>query len=162
MSATRLERQGSPKGIRRLLFRAPIPLYRAGLGFVFGKRFLMLEHTGRKSGQVRQTILEVVVNDPDAAYVAAAWGKSAQWLRNVEADPHVTVYLGSRRFDTEAVRVGIETAHDLMGRYATAHPKALDRLAAFMLEDPGDTVEQKAARVADHVPMVRLPKRIGS
>lgn len=161
MPATRLERQGSPKGIERFLFRAPIPLYRARLGFLLGKRFLMLEHTGRKSGQLRRTVLEVVVDDPDAVYVAAGWGDEAQWLRNVKAHPHVTFHLGSRKYETWAEMVRIEEAHLLMSRYAAMHPKALDRLAAFMLDDPGDTPQEQAARVADHIPMVRLPKRAG-
>lgn len=159
VSGTRLEGQGSPKGMKRLLFRAPIVLYRAGLGFVLGTRFLMLEHTGRKSGEVRRTVLEVVVNEPGAAYVAAAWGEKAQWLQNIKADPDVTIHLGSRRYETTAEMVGIEEAHSLMSRYAAKHPKALDRLAAFMLDDPGDTAQEQADRVADQVPMVRLPKK---
>ena len=44
----------------RWLVRAPIWLYRAGLGFVFGSRFLLLQHRGRRTGQVRQVMLEVV------------------------------------------------------------------------------------------------------
>ena len=158
MAGTRLERQGSPKGLKRLLFRAPIPLYRVGLGLLFGERLLMLEHTGRKSGELRRTILEVVVNDPEAAYVAAAWGGKAQWLQNVAANPEVTVYLGSRKYATEAEMVATDEAHALMSRYATMHPKVLDRLASYMLDDPGGTAEEQAVRVADHVPMVRLPK----
>jgi deazaflavin-dependent oxidoreductase (nitroreductase family) len=155
---TRLESQGSPRGLKRLLFRAPIPLYRVGLGFLLGKRFLMLEHTGRKSGEVRRTVLEVVVDDPDAAYVAAAWGSKAQWLQNVKADPEVSFHLGPRTYATRAEMVGIEEARSLMNRYAAAHPKALARLSAFMLEDPGDTVQEQAGQVAESVPMVRLPK----
>jgi deazaflavin-dependent oxidoreductase (nitroreductase family) len=126
---------------------------------MFGRRFLMLEHTGRNTGQVRRTVLEVVVDDPDAAYVAAAWGGAAQWLRNVKADPRVIFHLGSHRYETTAAMVGSEEAHALMSRYASAHPKVLDRLASFMLEDPGDTAGDQAARIADNVPMVRLPKR---
>lgn len=44
----------------RTLMRAPIWTYRAGLGFVFGSRLLMLEHIGRKSSLPRQVVLEVV------------------------------------------------------------------------------------------------------
>ena len=49
-----------PKGFNRLMFRAPIWLYRLGLGWMLGKRFLLLNHTGRESGLPRQTVLEVV------------------------------------------------------------------------------------------------------
>jgi hypothetical protein len=34
----------------RWVVRVPVGLYRARLGFLFGSRLLMLEHTGRKSG----------------------------------------------------------------------------------------------------------------
>ena len=44
----------------RWLVRAPIWLYRARLGFLFGERLLMLEHTGRKSGLLRLAVLEIV------------------------------------------------------------------------------------------------------
>jgi hypothetical protein len=40
--------------------RAPVWLYRARLGFVFGSRLLMLEHTGRKTGIRRYVVLETV------------------------------------------------------------------------------------------------------
>ena len=158
MAELRLERSGSPTGIKRLFFRAPIPLYRAHLGFLLGKRFLMLEHTGRKSGQTRRTILEVVANHPDAVYVAAGWGARAQWLKNVKANPEVVVYLGSRRFRTSARIVTTNRARAVMGEYAAHHSRALDRLAAFMLADPGKTPEEQAEVVAANVPMVSLPK----
>lgn len=118
----------------------------------------MLEHRGRKTGQIRRTILEVVANHPDAVYVAAAWGAEAQWLKNVMADPRVTFYLGTRKYETVAEMVSDEQALQLMKEYAGEHPQVLDRLAAFMLESPGKTPEEQARQVAEEVPMVRLPK----
>ena len=44
----------------RWLVRAPINLYRVGLGFLFGTRLLMLEHVGRRTGARRYVVLEVV------------------------------------------------------------------------------------------------------
>lgn len=158
MASRRLEKQGSPTGWKRMLFRAPIGLYRIGLGFVMGERFTMLEHTGRKSGETRRTVLEVVVNDPDAIYVAAAWGTEAQWLKNVKADPDVVFHLGSRKYRTTVEMVTRERAHQLMEDYAEKHPKALERLSRFMLDDPAETVEAEADQVAELIPMVRLPK----
>ena len=159
MPHLRLEGSGSPTGLKRLLFRSPIPLFRARLGFLFGKRFLMLEHTGRKTGETRRTVLEVVANRDDAVYVAAGWGSAAQWLKNVRADPNVVFYLGSKRHHTVAEMVPEEEAMELMTEYAEAHPRALERLAAFMLEDPGKGAAEQARRVAAAVPMVRLAKR---
>ena len=158
MATPRLERAGSPRGFERLLFRAPIGLYRIGLGFVLGQRFLMLEHEGRHSHETRRTVLEVVVNDADAAYVAAGWGAEAQWLKNIRANPSVVVYLGSRRFETVAEIVGPAAAGELMQRYAEEHPKTLVRLGGFMLDDPAGTAEEVASQLAATIPMVRLPK----
>lgn len=158
MSNLRLERAGSPSGWKRILFRAPVPIYRARLGFIFGHRFVMLCHTGRKTGETRRTILEVVVNDSAAVYVAAAWGAKAQWLKNVQADPAVVFYLGPKKYPTRAHLVSNDEARDVMHRYVTAHPRTLDKLARFMLDDPGETSAEQAERVALSVPIVRLPK----
>ena len=158
MSGARLQRKGSPRGIQRMLFRAPIGLYRSRLGFLLGTRFLMLEHVGRKSGETRRTVLEVVLNEEDAVYVASGWGTSSQWLRNIEANPSVVFHLGSKRYETTAVIVDQAEARRVMDVYAAKHPKALGRLASFMLDDPGETLDLQAQRVAETIPMVRLPK----
>lgn len=120
----------------------------------------MLEHTGRKSGLVRRTILEVVVNHPDAVYVAAAWGSKAQWLANLKAEPRSRIYLGSRSYETSAEMVSRDAAGEVMAEYAQRHPKALAKLAAFMLDEPASKAEGQAAQVADLVPIVRLRKEI--
>ena len=58
--AKQVKKLEPPQGCSRLLFRAPVWLYRLGLGGLFGKRMLLLNHTGRKSGLPRQAVLEVV------------------------------------------------------------------------------------------------------
>lgn len=158
MAEPRLERTGSPQGLTRLAFRAPIWLYRAHLGFVMGRRFVMLEHTGRKSGKTRQTVLEVVADRPDAVYVAAAWGTKADWLRNIMSNSHVVVHHGGRTFATESAIVDESEAGDVLSEYGARHPKAFDRLAKFMLDDPGETTAIQVARVAASIPVVRLAR----
>ena len=118
----------------------------------------MLEHTGRLTGETRRTILEVVVNDSDSIYVVAGWGTAAHWLKNVRANPDVTVHIGSHTYLTRAEMVGADEAHDVMSLYASKHPRALNRLAALMLDDPGDTTQEQADRVADRLPMVQFRK----
>lgn len=44
----------------RRVARAPISLYRVGLGFVFGSRMLMLEHVGRRTGARRYVVLAAI------------------------------------------------------------------------------------------------------
>lgn len=51
------------------LVRAPIWIYRARLGFLFGRRLLMLEHLGRGSGRRRYVVLEIVDHPAAGSYV---------------------------------------------------------------------------------------------
>ncbi len=44
----------------RRLARAPTRVYTAGFGWMFGHRFLVLTHRGRRSGREYRTMLEVV------------------------------------------------------------------------------------------------------
>ena len=87
-----------PSGVSRALFRAPIYLYRLGLGWLFGKRILLLNHIGRVSGKQRQVILEVVEHDPTNGtfVVASGWGPTAAWYRNILHRPQVSVQVGRR------------------------------------------------------------------
>lgn len=73
--------------IPRILARAPIPLYRAGFGFLLGRRLTMLEHRGRISGLPRYVVLEVLERDDDGLVVVSGYGDRAQWYRNVLAHP---------------------------------------------------------------------------
>ena len=85
-----------PSGLLRLAMRSPILLYRLRLGWLLGKRFLLLEHRGRKSGVIRQTVIEVVDHDPQVGYfvVAAAWGNKSDWFKNISVHPKVAIEVG--------------------------------------------------------------------
>ena len=75
-----------PHGVLRALLSLPVHLYHARLGFLLGHRFLLLVHTGRRTGLSRETVLEVMRYDPVSreAVVAAGWGRRTGWLHNVE------------------------------------------------------------------------------
>ncbi|HZD55150.1 MAG TPA: nitroreductase family deazaflavin-dependent oxidoreductase, partial [Anaerolineales bacterium] len=75
---------GPPTGLARLALRAPIWIYRLGLGKLLGNRFLELTHIGRKSGLPRHTVLEVVRYDPANGiyYIAVGFGKHSDWYKN--------------------------------------------------------------------------------
>jgi deazaflavin-dependent oxidoreductase (nitroreductase family) len=108
-------------------------LYRLHLGFVLGKRFVLLEHRGRRSGLIRRVVIEVVDHDPrdGSVVVAAAWGKKADWYENILADPHITMTLGSERYSAIAATLTKSEAEAHLRNYARRHPvafKELDRL----------------------------------
>ena len=89
----------------RALMRAPIWLYRARLGFLFGSRTLMLEHVGRKSGAKRYVVLEVIGHPaPDTYVVASGFGERAQWFRNLLANPRARVAIAGHGPRTATAR----------------------------------------------------------
>jgi len=134
----------------RTLVRAPIWLYRAHLGVLFGHRMLMLEHIGRKSGARRYAVLEVVDRPgPDQYVIVSGFGEKSQWYRNVVADPHVRVSVGLRRdVPATATPMTPEAVEETLDRYARHHPRAWRTLQAAM-SAALDTPDLK-------LPMVRL------
>lgn len=97
---------GRPAPVLRRLLKLPTLLFRAGLGWLVGERFLMLTHVGRRSGRRYSTVLEVVGRLPasDEFVVISGFGHSADWLRNVRAGGAREVRVGRRSF-RPAIRV---------------------------------------------------------
>jgi len=115
------------KGMLWYLFRAPVYLYYWHLGWLFGKRLLLLAHTGRRSGLRRQTVLEVVEyrNEGPEIVVANGFGPDSDWVRNIQAKPDEEVTVGSEHFaashrfldeeEAEAVIRGYEYRNRFIG-----------------------------------------------
>ncbi|MGC9540727.1 nitroreductase family deazaflavin-dependent oxidoreductase [Streptomyces sp. UG1] len=146
-----------PTGWRRLAFRLPIRLYHAGLGPLLGKRFLLLHHTGRKSGRERQGVLEVVSydRDTDTWTVASGFGPKSDWYQNLRHRPQAVIQFGRRRFSVTAHFLSPEEGADVMADYARRHPRAARRLASLM----GFSVDGSEAayrRIGEATPFVRL------
>ncbi|MGH3210902.1 MAG: nitroreductase family deazaflavin-dependent oxidoreductase [Trebonia sp.] len=138
----------------RWIVRAPVWLYRARLGLVFGSRLLMLEHTGRKTGVRRYVVLEVVDHPaPGTFIVAAGFGDRAQWLRNVRARPAVRVYAGSRRPAPATARpLTSQEAAAALTAYAHAHPRAWAALRPVF----ENTLGARIASDGTSLPMIAL------
>ena len=120
-----------PAGLSRLLYRVPIHLYTAGLGWMFGDRLMLLHHIGRVSGKQRQAILEVAEHDltDDSFVVASGWGPTAAWYQNVVHAPDVTIQVGTRTLPVRAVTLNDDEGADIFARYAVRHR----RLAKYLL-----------------------------
>lgn len=116
--------------------RAPIGVFRAGLGFVFGNRLLLLEHVGRSTGAPRFVVLEVVSRpEPDTVVVASAIGREAQWLQNLLAEPRCHVSVGfRRRVPARATVLDERAAARFLREYQREHPAVWERLNKLMTE----------------------------
>ena len=87
--------------LNRVLFKTPLIWWRMGLGPLMGRGafiypMLLLTTWGRKSCLPRHTLLSATALN-GTMYVGAGWGERADWVRNLQADPHVTVQLGYMR-----------------------------------------------------------------
>ena len=134
MNDTNTQLKSPPKGFSRLLWRAPIWFFKLGLGWMFGKRLLLLNHIGRKSGKPRQAALEVVRYDKDTNtyFVASGFGEKSDWFQNVMQHPAVTIQVGGKRYATQAVRLPLEDAEEEMVSYGHRHPTVIKNLASLM------------------------------
>lgn len=132
------------------LVRAPIWVYRARLGAVFGSRLVMLEHTGRVSGRRRFVVLEVAGHPAPGTYVVVSGsGRRAQWFRNIQASPLVRLYIASRGPAPAVTRLLTrEEAGAALATYAAAHPRAWASLKPVL--------EHTLGAEAGDLPMVRL------
>ena len=122
-----------PRGARRWLLRLPTAAYRVRLGWLFGRRLVLVEHTGRRSGQARQVVLEVVEHDPTGAVtVASGFVARSDWYRNLLAEPQTHITIGRRRYPVVAHRVDAQQGAEIMTAYARRHRTAARQVARFM------------------------------
>jgi len=107
----------------RWLLRFPVLLYRVHLGWILGERFVHLTVRGRTTGLPREVVLEVLGPDPATSglFIASAWGKRAQWFRNLEANPRAQIQVGRRRFLGEVSVLDERAASEVLRNYASVH-----------------------------------------
>jgi len=141
-----------PSGLLRWLLRAPIPVYRAGLGWLFGHRLLMLTHTGRRTHEQRRTVVEVVTYDARTheSIVAAGWGTATQWYRNIQVSTATEIHTGGEHYRPVQRFLGEEEAREVLEGYLAAHRFA----ARFVLRWLG--YEWSAAGREEFLRTVRL------
>lgn len=123
-----------PHGITRWALRLPIVLYRVGLGWLLGRRFVLLTHTGRKSGALRQNVLEVVRYNPDngECIIASGWGYQSDWIKNILADPQITFQVGNRQEQGIARQLTPDEGADELLSYSRLHPAAFREIMHFL------------------------------
>jgi deazaflavin-dependent oxidoreductase (nitroreductase family) len=154
-----LSRLTPKKGVGAIfkwIFKIPILYYKLGLGWMLGKRFLLLTTTGRKTGKLRQTPLEFVYDPQQDWYrVAPGWGGNTDWYKNVLHAPDVTVQVGRRKFLAVAEMVGPEEAAEFMQTTSRRHP-SMDKVWNRWSDKPVDGTWEGYLHAARFFPSVRL------
>src|SRR5699024_5988353 len=117
--------------------RAPVALYRRGLGWLLGSRMLMLEHVGRRDREARYAVLEVIGRPaPGRILIASGVGHGSQWYRNLEAEPRCHVSIGRlRRRPARARLLPADESERALARCAREQPAASDCLGRVIEED---------------------------
>lgn len=154
----------SPTGISRWLARAPIWLYRCHLGWVLGKRFLLLNHVGHKTGLTRSVVVQVVRHDPiSRAYIiCSGWGERSQWYQHLMADPNTTIQVGFRVTAVHAHGLSPAEGAVEMVTYSRRRRRAARRIAEFA-GCQTDGSEESYREIGERLPFVRLdPRRASS
>jgi deazaflavin-dependent oxidoreductase (nitroreductase family) len=145
-----------PGGILRWGLRLPIWLYKIGLGWLLGGRFLLLVHTGRVSGLPRQAVIEVMRHDQvsDAYFVASGWGRKSDWYQNIRKNPQVTIKAGRRSLPAHAELLDEVASAQELYRYAQAHPLAFKELSRMMSGERQEGSLENCRELAKTIPVV--------
>ena len=144
-----------PTGLFKRFLHAPTWLYRAHLGFIFGHRFLMIEHRGRTSDNLYRTVLEVSGSSPDNNewIVTSGTGTKADWYRNLQAHGVDAVWIGSTRHQATVRFLEAPEAAQVMAKYEADHP----RTATKLLDSMGlsyDGTNEGRVELMRRIPMV--------
>ena len=139
-----------PRGLLRLFFEIPAVVYRLRMGWIFGRRFLLLTHRGRRSGIIRKTVVEAALFDPETfeSLVIAGWGDRTNWYRNIVAAPALEVETGGRRYRPTQRILAPTEVRDAVEEYVERYPWArgvLERLG--LATNDGDLREIRVAQL---------------
>jgi deazaflavin-dependent oxidoreductase (nitroreductase family) len=152
--------RSKPVGALRLAFRLPIYLYCLDLGRLLGHRFLLLVHQGRRSGLLRETVLEVLLYEPATkeSVALSAWGERADWYRNVRATPALEVRTGGERYVPEQRFLAPQENYAVISDYGRRYPLAF-RVFAKVFGYPLDGTEAARREFANSLRLVAFHPR---
>ncbi len=145
-----------PRGPLRTLLRAPLVLYRLGLGELLARvRLVVLTTRGRKSGLPRHTIVEYRMHGKKV-YLISGWGNQPNWVQNLYAHPHATVQAGPRTY--HVVATPVENTSEVLRAlflFRKPAPNIYDALLARMT-DANEVNARILPALADQLTVLRL------
>jgi deazaflavin-dependent oxidoreductase (nitroreductase family) len=116
-----------PGRLALAVFRVPLPLYRAGWGWLLGHTFLLLVHAGRRTGQPHAMTAMVLRYDTATheAVICSGWGLSTDWIRNIQARPALNVQIGRESFTPQQRFLSEDESFDVCLEFCLRHPARL-------------------------------------
>jgi deazaflavin-dependent oxidoreductase (nitroreductase family) len=116
------------------VFRLPLLLYRRGWGWLLGDTFLLLVHAGRKTGKRYSTVAMVLRYNPRTheAVICSAWGKDADWIRNIQAHRALQAQIGRDWFTPQQRFLSEDESLAVVAEFRRQHPHR-SRLVASVL-----------------------------
>ncbi len=151
----------SPGAALRMVLRAPNLLYRWHVGWLLGHRFVLIEHTGRRSGASYDTVVEVLRWDRASCevFVMSGWGRTADWYRNVVAGTPTSITLASRscpvahRKLTEDEAIGVLREYEQRNRWIRP---IVRRVLGHLSGQQYDGSDESRRRVILALPVIAL------
>ncbi len=116
-----------PSTLLKALFKVPVWMYQARLGFVFFGRLIAIVHRGRKRGSRYVSGLELLDRRDGELFVFSFWGAKSDWYGNVEANGVDELWDGTKRTGASFRVVASDEAVGVLSDYEKAH-KRLVRL----------------------------------
>ncbi len=122
--------------------KMPLILYRLGLGWMLGKRFLLLTHVGRRSGKIYRSVLAVLRFDEKTRETLAVspWSGS-NWYRNIQATPALEVETNGVRFAPVQRSLSAEEIAALFIEFRKEHPifsRMIARIPSWKIDSTYD------------------------
>jgi len=132
--------------------RIPTWIFKLRLGRLFRNRFAMITHRGRKSGKPRTVIVETADGSVDSGRLVyiVAYGKRAQWYKNLAAAPALSIEIAGRTYHQPRHEfLTGEGTEQAIASYWDRYP----RLARFLARNgvffyPGPLADHPAAPTA--------------
>lgn len=118
------EAKRRPSRLLKFLFSLPGWFYKAGLGWMLGRRILALTHRGRKSGREYETVLETISFDRKTkeSVVVSAYGPGADWFQNIQAEPASRIRTGRLDYTPQQRLLTQQEVEAFATRFCSDHP----------------------------------------
>lgn len=123
MNGIRTEGKEKAPSLMIPIFKLPLVLYRLGVGWLLGNRFMQITHIGRRSGKVYRTILAVLKFDRKTKeiFAVSAW-RGSDWYYNIQASPALQVESGWVHYVPQQRTLSPEEITATFIEYRKRHP----------------------------------------